>query len=134
MNHSQTYFIPGKHIQYQNLLAYKLIKGYNRNSGAPRCMVHMELQKTYDYVEQSPLETILNEMSFCHKFIRWIMLNITIVLYKYKVNEDHSNILMAKIGLKQGNLSPMLFVLVMDYLHKTLRKLKKNTNFNFQSK
>lgn len=41
----------------------------------------MDLQKAYDSVDWNALENILKEMSFPHKFIKWIMLTISIVSY-----------------------------------------------------
>lgn len=43
VNSSQTTFIPGKCVQDHILLGYKLIRGYNRNRGPPRCMIQMDL-------------------------------------------------------------------------------------------
>lgn len=41
----------------------------------------------------------------------------------------------AKRGLRQGGrLSPLLFVLIIEYLHRTLQKVEENPNFNYHSK
>lgn len=77
-------------------------------------MLQMDLKKAYDTVELSALETILKELSFRSKFIRWIVITIITPSYKYKVNGEHTSIMKTKIGLRQGDLlSSLLFVIVM---------------------
>lgn len=132
---SQAAFIPGKHIQDHILLAYDLLKGYNNKYGPPKCMIQMDLQKAYDSVEWIALENILKEMNFPNRFIHWVMLTVTTVSYRYKVNGEVTNILKAKKGLRQGDpLSPLLFVIVMEYLHRKLQRLKEIPDFNFHAK
>lgn len=63
------------------LLAYELIKGYNKKGGMPRCMVLMDIQKAYDTVEWPTLKTILNEVGFPRKFVGWVMHAIQTVSY-----------------------------------------------------
>lgn len=121
LHQSQAAFIPGQRIHDHILLAYELIKGYNTKGGTPRCMLQMDLQKAYDSVEWSALEAILNELSIPHMFIKWIMITVTTVSYRYQVNGALSNIVQAKRGLRQGDpLSPLLFVIVMEYLYRVL--------------
>lgn len=135
LHQSQAAFIPGQRIHDHILLAYELIKGYNTKGGTPRCMLQMDLQKAYDSVEWSALEAILNELSIPHMFIKWIMITVTTVSYRYQVNGVLSNIVQAKRGLRQRDpLSPLLFVIVMEYLYRVLQKLKQVPNFNFHPK
>lgn len=98
-------------------------------------MVPMDLQKAYDSVEWKIVEDILAEMSFLYKFIKWIMLVIQIETYRYKVKDSLTNNLQAQRGLRQGDpLSPLIFVLIMEYLPRLLVELNKNANFNYHSK
>ncbi|XP_058733291.1 uncharacterized protein LOC131604654 [Vicia villosa] len=72
----------------------------------------MDLQKAYDILERQALEDIMKEMSFPNRFIKWTMICIISVSYKYTINGHHR-------GLRQGGpISPLLFVLVMEYMHK----------------
>lgn len=51
------------------------------------------------------------------------------------MNDSHTDSLQARRGLRQGDpISPMLFVIVMEYLHRSLEDLKTIPNFNFHSK
>ncbi|CAK8540218.1 unnamed protein product [Lathyrus sativus] len=132
---SQAAFVPSKRIHDHKLMAYDLMKGYFTKNGAPKCMLQMDLQKAYDTVEWSFLEAILKEFSFPHQFIQWIMLTIKIVSYRFQINDCLSQLLESKRGLIQGDpLYILLFVLLMEYLHRFLQKFKEQPNFNFHSK
>lgn len=110
IDESQTAFVPGKHIQDHILLAY-------------------------DTVEWCALEAILKELSFPDKFIRWIMLTVSTGSYTFKVNGGTTGNLKAMRDLRQGEpLSPLLFVNVMEYLHRSMQRLKLDPNFNFHTK
>lgn len=66
------------------------------------------------------------------QFTHWIMVCMRIVSYRYIINGSPSRILQAKRGLRQGDpVSPLLFVLIMEYLHRCLQKLKMQPDFNF---
>ena len=55
------------------LLAFEIIKGYNRKGGMPRCMLHMDIQKAYDTMDWPAMKTILDEVGIPRKFTSWIM-------------------------------------------------------------
>ncbi|CAK8567674.1 unnamed protein product [Lathyrus sativus] len=57
------------------------------------------------------------------------------VSYWFSINGTPSKILRAKRGLRQGDpIPPLLFVIIMVYLHKTFQSLQYNPNFNFHPK
>lgn len=132
---SQTTSIPGQHIQYHVLLAYALIKGYSAKGGPPRCMIQMELQKAYDSVEWQALDVILAEIGFPNICIGWIMTMVRTVSYRYRVNHNIIESIVAKQGLRHGHhLSPLLFIIVMEYLHRVLSKMGRHPDFSFHDK
>lgn len=60
------------------------------------------------------------------------MIYVSSVSYMYPINGNYTELLQVKCGLRQGDpISPLLFVLVMEYLHKCLGKLKDKPDFNF---
>ncbi|XP_058783735.1 uncharacterized protein LOC131658460 [Vicia villosa] len=95
----------------------------------------MDVQKSYDTVEWDALERIMQEMSFPEKFVKWIMTCTRTVSYKYTVNGQISRTLKAKRGLRQGDpISPLLFILVMEYLHRCMGKLHDTSEYRFHPK
>lgn len=57
------------------------------------------------------------------------------VSYRYSINGVRSHILKAERDLRQGDpISPLLFVLMMEYLHRILLQLKDELDFNFHPK
>jgi hypothetical protein len=135
VNHSQAAFVPGQHIHDHVLLAYELIRGYSRKGGTPKCMMQLDLQKAYDTVDWLALQHILREIGLPNQFIRWIMLGVTSVSYKFNIHGRYTGFMKARRGLRQGDpISPLLFVIVMEYLHRMLYCLKKVPDFNFHSK
>lgn len=63
------------------------------------------------------------------------MLAVTTMSYKFFINGATTKFLEAKRGLRQGDhLSPLLFVIVMEYLHMSLQRLKDIPDFNYHAK
>ena len=135
VHQSQAAFVPGQKIHDQILLAYELIQGYERKGGTPRCMLQLDIEKAYDTVDWKALELIMREVGIPRQFINWVMKTVTTVTYKFVVNGEYTHSLKAKRGLRQGDpLSPLLFVIVMEYLHRSLQELRYTPDFNFHAK
>lgn len=88
---SQAAFFPGQKIHNHILLEVELLKGYNRNNGTPRCMIQLDLQKSYDMVDWGSLESILQEVGLPRQFVNWIMTTMTIVSYRFKINGTYTD-------------------------------------------
>lgn len=68
-------------------------------------------------VEWRALVSILKEMCFPLKFIRWITECVTTMSYQFNINGEYSSRMIARRGRRQGDfLFPLLFVIVMNYL------------------
>ncbi|GAU28950.1 hypothetical protein TSUD_59630 [Trifolium subterraneum] len=98
-------------------------------------MMQLDLQKAYDTIDWNAMECVLNEVGFPKQFTKWIMIAVTSVSYRFNINGNHTTIMKANRGLRQGDpISPLLFVIMMEYLNKCFQKLQKNHNFNFHAK
>lgn len=114
------------------LLVYELIREYSAKDDPLRCMIQMDIQKAYDSVDWSALEDILAELGFPNLFIEWIMIMAQTVSYRNKVNNVVTKSIQAKRGLRQGDpISLLLFVINMEYLHRSLQKMSRNYGFKF---
>jgi hypothetical protein len=98
-------------------------------------MMQLDLQKAYDTVDWFALQHILREIGLPNQFIQWVMLGVTSVSYKFNIHGRYTSFMKARRGLRQGDpISPLLFVIVMEYLHRILQQLTKVPDFNLHSK
>lgn len=131
----QSAFVPGRGIHDNILLTQELIRGYKRKRYSSRCMLQLDLQKAYDTVEWGALKVILRELGFPRVFVEWVMICVTTVSYKFLLNGNISASLKAERGVHQGDpMSPYLFVLVVEYLHRVLGQLKDMPDYNYHPK
>lgn len=91
----------------------------------------MDVQKAYDTVEWKALEDTMRELGFPLPSLNgYTMYHNS--FFRYLINGKPSPSIQAKCGIRQGDpISPLLFVLIMEYLHRSLRKLKHMPDFNF---
>lgn len=138
INESQSSFVKGRAIFDNIILSHERVKGYNRKYISPRCMIKIDLQKAYDYVEWPFIQCLLHLLGFPSRFVDWIMSCVMTscvmtVSYVFNVNGDLTKPIKAKRGLRQGDpLSPYVVVLFMSYLRRCLGRLKNTSNFHFQ--
>ncbi|XP_056691836.1 uncharacterized protein [Spinacia oleracea] len=99
---------------------------------SPRCMIKVDLKKSYDSLEWPFLKTMLSELGFPMKFVNWVMQCLYSVSYSILINGCPTKPIPAKKGLRQGDpISPYLFALGMEYLSRCLAALAEDTNFSY---
>ncbi|XP_049398963.1 uncharacterized protein LOC125862883 [Solanum stenotomum] len=92
----------------------------------------IDLKKAYDMVSWEFLEEALQGYGFPQKIIRWIMICVSTPKYTIKINGEGYGYFEGKRGLRQGDpVSPLLFVLVMEYLSMLLKSMSYLPDFKF---
>lgn len=97
----------------------------------PSCLVKIDLQKAYDTMEWLFLRDLMVAFKFPTHFISIVMTCISSTSYSLLLNGCPSPIFQAKRGLRQGDpLSPLLFVIGMEYLSRLLRSVEDSYGFH----
>ncbi|XP_021975392.1 uncharacterized protein LOC110870522 [Helianthus annuus] len=120
---NQSAFVPGRKISDNILLTQELMHNYHLNRGPARCAFKIDIQKAYDTVSWSFLESVLHGFGLHRKMIAWIMACVTSVTYSISLNGNLHGYFKGRRGLRQGDpMSPYLFTLVMEILSLLLQR------------
>lgn len=81
----------------------------------------IDLRKAYDFVPWGLIEDLLKKLNFPIQFIKWIMACISTPSFSIIINGNTCSFFKGKKGMRQGDpISPLLFVVVMEYLTRIL--------------
>ncbi|XP_062093652.1 uncharacterized mitochondrial protein AtMg01250-like [Humulus lupulus] len=95
----------------------------------------IDLSKDYDMLDWNFLEDILTAFCFPNKFIKWIMACLKDPTYLILMNGRIQGEFRGKKGLRQGDpISPLLFVLAMEYCTWLLCQASMEKGFRFHPK
>ncbi|XP_019225084.1 PREDICTED: uncharacterized protein LOC109206689, partial [Nicotiana attenuata] len=89
------------------LICHDLLRHYNRKT-TPRCLMKIDLKKTYDMVRWEFLEEVLRGYGFPMPFIQLIMVCVTKTTFTVKVNGAGYGYFEGKRGLRQGDLYDLM--------------------------
>ncbi|XP_059315479.1 uncharacterized protein LOC132066113 [Lycium ferocissimum] len=131
VNNTQAAFVSGRSLVHNVLICHDLLRHYNRKT-TPRCLMKIDLRKAYDMVKWDFLEEMMHGFGFPSRFVELIMLCVTTTKFSIKVSGTIYGYFEGKRGLRQGDpVSPLLFVLVMEYLSRVLNKMGNLPNFRY---
>jgi len=117
---------------YNVLLCQEIARGYTRKNISPICMMKVDLKKAYEYVDWEAMKEVLISLRFPSIFIKWLMACITTPTYTIHMNGEEFGYFEGGRGLRQGHpLSPLLFVLVIEYLSRLYLHAGNNEGFKF---
>ncbi|XP_072087135.1 uncharacterized protein [Arachis hypogaea] len=90
-------------------------------------IIKLDFQKAYDRVKWSFVDIVLHKMGFGLKWREWIKECVCSASMSVLINGSPSKPLKMERGLRQGDpLSPFLFVLVVDVLHRIIGEAVRN--------
>ncbi|XP_062089670.1 uncharacterized protein LOC133796206 [Humulus lupulus] len=132
IHQNQGAFIKNRQLAHNILILQDLLHGYTRKNITPRCLIKIDLSKAYDSIDWVFLEDILSAFCFPSKFAQWIMICLTDTSYSLMLNGRLQGSFAGRKGLRQGDpISPLLFVLVMEYLTRLLNQVSQHRKFCF---
>jgi len=132
IHQNQGAFVKGRELLFNVLTCQDLVRGYTRKGISPRCIMKIDLHKAFDSVHLDFLKELMDHMRFPTQFVSWLMACISSVSYRIHVNGHIGELFKGGRGLKQGDpLSPLLFVLSMEYFTRLMVHASNNPNFSF---
>uniref|UniRef100_A0A803PM67 Reverse transcriptase domain-containing protein n=1 Tax=Cannabis sativa TaxID=3483 RepID=A0A803PM67_CANSA len=108
-------------IAHNILIFQDLIKSYGKKGVSLRCAIKIDLSKAYDTIDWGFIEELLVALNFPSRFVLWIMTCLKGTSYSLMMNGRVQGHFKGRKGLRKGDsMSPLLFVLIMDYLTRRL--------------
>ncbi|XP_060969632.1 uncharacterized protein LOC133036883 [Cannabis sativa] len=132
IHENQGAFVKKRLLAHNVLILQDLLKGYTRKTISSRCLRKIDLSKAYDTVDWCFVADILKALCFPSKFITWILSCLQGASYALLLNGRIQGSFKGEKGLRQGDLmSPLLFVIIMEYLTRLLIQCSKKKGFGF---
>ena len=125
-------FVHGRFIVHNIMVVQDLVKHYGRKAVKPSCLMKIDLQKAYDTVDWQFLYEMLTYLEFPCSFVKMVMQCVTTPMFSLMLNGSMHGFFKSKRGLRQGDpISPLLFVICMEYLSRILSRMCESSHFQF---
>ncbi|XP_062076005.1 uncharacterized protein LOC133780148 [Humulus lupulus] len=129
---NQGAFIKNRMLAHNIMIFQDLLKEYTRKNISARCILKIDLSKAYDTVDWHFVEELLKHLCFPSRFIDWILVCLKGTSYNLLMNGRIQGTFKGEKGLRQGDpMSPLLFVLIMEYLTRLLAHCSGKKGFGF---
>ena len=123
----QSAFIKGRLITDNILVAYETLHYMKNHNSRKSSYMALNMSKAYDRVEWSFLKDGMVQMGFQEQWVALIMECVTSVTYSLLVNGEPCGNIKPSRGIRQGDsLSPYLFLLCLEGLHRMIHKAASN--------
>lgn len=91
----------------------------------------LDMSKAYNMAEWVSLEKLMERIGFCSRWIGLIMECVRTVSYSIIVNGELKGMINPSRGIRQGNsLSPFLFLLCIECLHRLIKRGARSKEIN----
>lgn len=128
-------FVVGRTIVQNILICQDLVRLYNRNQTTRSCLIKIDLRNAYDTVECEFVEEMIHALDFPQPYIKWVMNCITNVQYTIAINRGLYGNIKGERKLRQGDpISPLLFVICMEYFTRIINVVAQHEGFGFHTK
>ncbi|XP_062094273.1 uncharacterized protein LOC133800332 [Humulus lupulus] len=125
-------FIKNRLLAHNILIFQDLLKGYTRKNISARCIMKIDLSKAYGTVDWQFVADLLKGLCFPSRFTHWVLVCLKGTSYSLMLNGRLHGTFRGENGLRQGDpVSPLLFVLIMEYLTQLLLQTSKQKGFGF---
>ncbi|KAJ0428711.1 putative RNA-directed DNA polymerase [Helianthus annuus] len=122
ISEEQTAFLSGRSILDGPLMLNEIIPWLKRSKKAGM-IFKVDIEKAYDSLNWSFLESIMEQMNFPEIWRRWVMATVTTARASVLVNGSPTQEFDCHRGLRQGDpLSPFLFLFAMEALTGVIKE------------
>ena len=119
---AQNAFIQNRSIHDNFLYVQRVIMNLHKK-GNPALFIKLDISKAFDTLNWAYLLDVLRACGFSQKWRNWVADILGSSSSRIVINGQRSNAINHRRGVRQGDpLSPYLFILAMDPLHRMIEK------------